>query len=450
MNISNRAEPLLLFAGDFLLFFFSLWVTLVIRYGELPDRVVLVQHLWPFAIFFVLWTTVFFIAGLYEHHTLLLQKRLPRLLFNALIAEGILAVLFFYFIPNLVIAPKVNLFIFLFVSFSLIFLWRWYSHIFFGISEKQNAIMVGSGEEMQELEKEINHNSRYPLKFVLSVDVNRLSGMDIEAEIMRHVYAENISLAVIDFKSDKVDPLLPHLYSLLFSRVSFVDMYKLYESIFGRIPLSLVQYHWFLEHVSASSRRSYDILKRMMDIVIALPLLLVPILAYPFVLLGVKSEDGGPVFGVQRRVGKNNQLIRLLKFRTMAFNDDGDWKGLGQKNKVTRVGAFLRRIRLDEFPQLWNVLKGDLSLIGPRPEFPEPVGHYVKEIPYYNIRHLITPGLSGWAQIYHENHPHHKTDFSETKIKLSYGLYYIKNRSFFLDLKIALKTIKILLSRSGV
>ena len=122
----------------------------------------------------------------------------------------------------------------------------------------------------------------------------------------------------------------------------------------------------------------------------------------------------------------------------------------GGSSEITRVGKFLRKLRIDELPQLLNVLRGDLSLIGPRPELPELVRVYEKEIPYYNIRHLIKPGLSGWAQLYHENHPHYRANVSETKVKLSYDLYYIKNRSFFLDLKIALKTIKVLLSRSGV
>jgi len=119
-------------------------------------------------------------------------------------------------------------------------------------------------------------------------------------------------------------------------------------------------------------------------------------------------------------------------------------------NKITNVGMFLRRSRLDELPQLWSVLKGDLSLIGPRPEFPSLAEVYTKEVAYYNIRHLVNPGLAGWAQINHENHPHHSTNVGETSTKLSYDLYYIKNRSITLDIKIALRTIKTLLSRSGV
>lgn len=121
----------------------------------------------------------------------------------------------------------------------------------------------------------------------------------------------------------------------------------------------------------------------------------------------------------------------------------------GGKKIVTRFGAFLRKSRLDEFPQLWNVIRGDLSLIGPRPEIPSLVKEYEDQIPYYDIRHLIKPGLSGWAQLYHDNHPHHASDVQETKVKLSYDLYYIKNRSVLLDFKIALKTLKKLASRAG-
>jgi lipopolysaccharide/colanic/teichoic acid biosynthesis glycosyltransferase len=121
-------------------------------------------------------------------------------------------------------------------------------------------------------------------------------------------------------------------------------------------------------------------------------------------------------------------------------NTEGD-------KRVTRVGAFLRKSRIDELPQLWNVLKGDVSLIGPRPELPDLVHFYNTEIPYYGVRHLIKPGLSGWAQIHHDVPPH---SVEETKEKLSYDLFYIKHRSFFLDVKISLQTIKTLLSRTGI
>lgn len=135
----------------------------------------------------------------------------------------------------------------------------------------------------------------------------------------------------------------------------------------------------------------------------------------------------------------------------MTGNDSGAYGTSGvTKFKVTRVGGFLRVTRLDELPQLWNIVRGDLSLIGPRPEVPPLVQKYKQEIPYYNVRHLVRPGLSGWAQLYHDNHPHHGEAVEATREKLSYDLYYIKHRSLTLDLTIALKTIKKLLTRSGV
>ena len=120
-----------------------------------------------------------------------------------------------------------------------------------------------------------------------------------------------------------------------------------------------------------------------------------------------------------------------------------------EERRITRLGGVLRRCRLDELPQLWNVLKGDLSLIGPRPEKPEYVEQYEKQIPFYRIRHLIKPGLSGWAQLYQKVPPKHTADVNLTKKKLAYDLYYLVNRSLLLDLSIALKTLRVIVSRSG-
>jgi lipopolysaccharide/colanic/teichoic acid biosynthesis glycosyltransferase len=157
----------------------------------------------------------------------------------------------------------------------------------------------------------------------------------------------------------------------------------------------------------------------------------------------IKLDDGGDLFVFQNRVGKDDKLIKIVKFRTMNRNDNGIYEK-DKPNKVTRIGSFLRRTHLDEVPQFLGVLRGDLSLVGPRSELPELVKFYKSKVPYYNVRHLIKPGLSGWAQIYHENHPHHEADEKETKTKLSYDLFYIKNRSLAIDLAIVLKTINVL------
>jgi lipopolysaccharide/colanic/teichoic acid biosynthesis glycosyltransferase len=185
-----------------------------------------------------------------------------------------------------------------------------------------------------------------------------------------------------------------------------------------------------------------------MDLVLAFILGVISLVFYPFVYLAIKLDDGGQIFVVQERVGKDGKVFKLFKFRTYTFADSTIHAR--KDNTVTRVGKFLRKSRIDELPQLWNIIAGDLSIIGPRPELPSGVAIYDKEIPYYNIRHLIKPGLSGWAQTHQELHPHHGPEVNLTKEKLTYDIYYIKNRSFWLDIKIALKTIKALLSRTGI
>lgn len=444
----NRLEALSLFVGDIAIFYISLWLTLFLRHGHAPNGSEWNVYLTPFTILFVVWLLVFFVAGLYEKHTSILQKRLPGIILNAQIANSLLGILFFYFIPYFGIAPKTILFIYLIISFGLILVWRRLGFRFFVSRGQQPAVLIGSGSEMTELAHEVNSNSRYGLSFVSTIDLDDVDGLDFQHEVIERVYVEGITTIVIDTKNDKVTPILPKLYHLIFSGVRFIDMHKVYEDIFDRVPLSLVQYGWFLENISVTRKFAYEFLKRVMDIVIALPLFLVSLILFPFVAIAIWIQDRGDVFIVQERIGRNNKLIRIYKIRTMTGSDVGD-AVLKSELTVTKLGSFLRKSRIDELPQLWNVLRGDLSLIGPRPELPAMVKHYEDEVPFYNVRHLITPGLSGWAQIYHQNHPHHGVNVEETKVKLSYDLYYITNRSFFLDLKIALKTMKTLILRVG-
>ncbi len=450
--LSRKAEAIFLFVGDILLLYVALFFTLFIRYGADLKWNLVSLHLLPFSLLFLSALIVFFIAGLYERHTILFQKRLPVLLLKTLFINSILAVLLFYFIPSFLITPRANLFIYLFVSFTLIFLWRWYGAGTVKGAMCERGILVGGGEEFQELRHEVNGNPRYNLEFVAFCNLSTEANALCEERIRESVASHHSQILVVDLQSGICTPLLPFLYTLFFSPIRFISFHAFYEEIFGRIPLSLLERKWFLERVSVRGTTTYDTLKRAMDILCAFPLLLIPLCALPFIKLAMWYEDKGPLFIHQTRVGKDGRPIEILKFRTMRFNDGGKWEeesGTGNGNEITRVGRVLRQTRLDEFPALFNVLKGDLSLIGPRPEFAEAVAHYTAEVPFYATRHLIKPGLSGWAQLYGE-HPHHGTDVVKTRNKLSYDLYYLKNRSFFLDVKIALKTIKVLLSRSGV
>jgi len=443
MSIYNKKEALVLFFGDIFFLVSVLWLSLAIRYLEIPDPDVFLKHLAPFSVLFAVWTVSYFIAGLYEKQTMLFRHKLPTLILNTQIANSVIAVLFFYFIPYLTITPKVILFIYLTLSFVFMLIWRLKLSTGFGARRKQRAILIGSGSEMHELYNEVNRNQRYTLQFVGSIDLDHADEGTIK-KMFETTYAETkASVVVADLKNKKIESLLPELYSSIFKNVQFVDMYKLYMEIFDRVPLSHLRYGWFLENISPRAHLTYDILKRTMDVVISVPLCVLSLVVYPFVCLAIILDDGGRIFIRQDRVGKLNKIIHIFKFRTMMTNSDGE-------KIVTRIGGFLRRSRIDELPQLLNIIRGDLSLIGPRPELPEYVKVYNEEIPYYNIRHIITPGLSGWAQIYMATPPKFKIGYDETKTKLSYDLYYIKHRSFMLDVKITLLTVRTLLSRSGI
>lgn len=448
MKAVNRQESWLLLGGDILVFIISLWLALLIRFWSIPTQDVFLGLLLPFGFLFIIWCLVYYIAGLYEKHTILFKSRLPFRVLNAQIFNSFLAIAFFYFIPYFGVTPKVILFIYIFISLGLISFWRIYGQKLFGLKMKDRAIILGRGEEMNLLKQEVNGNARYGLDFVDAIDLDQVKEVDFQKDLVPRIDRQNIFVIVLDLQNENLKRNLSHFYDLLFSRIKFVDINKLYEDIFDRVPLSLVGYGWFLENVSLAQSVSYDILKRITDLFFAFIFGLISLVFYPFIYLVIKLEDRGPIFIIQERIGKNNQLIRILKFRTMSFNDNENDERRTE-NKITKVGAFLRKSRLDEIPQLWNVWKGDLSLVGPRPELPALARIYEKEVPYYNVRHLIQPGLSGWAQLYHENHPHQGANVEETKNKLSYDLYYVKNRSLFLDLKITLKTIKALLLRTG-
>lgn len=438
----------MLFIGDLLISYFALWAALNLNYRYELTSEVWGLHILPFSFLILVGTVVFFIAGLYEKHTLILKSKIPYTVLNAQIANAFIAVLFFYLIPSFVITPKTNLFIYLIISTGLLVLWRIYGVSYItGKKGKKSALVIGSGEEMRELYNEINGNDRYDIKFVSDIDLSKEGNIDFQHDVVERIYSDSISLVVLNLSDDKVKPFVPHLYNFIFSKVRFIDMHKLYEEIFDRVPLSLLRFTWFMENLSSTEKKYYDGAKRVMDMVVSLVLGVLTLPFYIFVALAIKIEDGGDVFITQDRVGQNNGIVKLYKFRSMTGSDGGKWHTGPNDSRHTSVGKFLRKSRIDELPQLFNVFKGDISLIGPRPDIYDLGLKLAKEIPYYTVRNIVKPGLSGWAQINQDIQP---KSVEETRERLAYDLYYVKNRSFLLDIKIALRTLKTLLSRGGM
>lgn len=448
MSSALRPSALVLFVGDLLFFALALWVTLALRSLSIPSDLVLWTRLVAFVPLFFAWTLVFFVAGLYEGRRIFFARReLSATLLYAQFVNIVLAALFFFALPLFGIAPKTVLVIYFIVSSALIYTWRTAVFPRMGFSRRAATIVIGSGAEVEELTQVLR---TAPLSTVSVAAVLDPATSGLAAALKEAIAAKNPDFIIADFRNSLVTDAFPELYALLARHIRFIDAKDLYEEVFARIPLSLVNQAWIARHISYYVHILYDILKRALDIVVALAAAIVSLVFYPFIVFAIFLESGNPIFIGQDRVGEGNRIIHLYKFRTMTGNDNGNYANGTSSLHVTKVGAFLRMTRLDELPQLWNVLNGDLSLIGPRPELPILVAHYEEQIPYYGVRHLIKPGLSGWAQLYHDNHPHHGADVEATREKLSYDLYYLKHRSIALDAVVALKTIAKLLTRSGV
>ncbi len=424
--MSGKAEKYAsyLVVGDITCFLLGLLLALIIRAGGWPRLEILELHVVPFALIFLLWVLVFYITGLYESRTVVFREVSTRLLINAQLVNSGIVIVLFYFVPKFLIAPKTVLVIDLIVTLVLLFGWRFFFSKHIISAERELTYISGESVAATEL-KQILSNPHY--------------GLVVTGN------PEQASVIILDMNAVNAHETMKSFYPLLFTNVNFYDLGRVYEEIFGRVPLSLISERWVLENMSLKPKPVYTFLKRAMDVLIALPLALVSLIFYPIVWLAMKIEDNGPLFFIHHRTGERGEVVSLPKFRSMTSNDP-DSPPQMSRDRITKVGRVLRSTRIDELPQLWAVVKGKLSLIGPRPEFPHIVDKYKKEIPYYDLRHIIKPGLSGWAQILYNTPAYDSATNAE---KLAYDLYYVKNRSFLLDLKIALKTIKTLLSRVG-
>jgi len=451
-------ELLILILGDILFFFIALWVTLLVRYFSIPDYDLFVAHLGPFAIISAVWLASFYIAGLYDKHTVFLKSLMFARILNTQVVNMLIAALLFFVIP-FGIAPKTNLVIYLLVSVALFTWWR--LSLFQKVSPKttHRAILIADGPEAIELVDEINNNDRYNYLFYRLIDEETArSTPDFEQKLFRMIEKDDIDIIVANPNGEYITAVLPKLFDLAFVQfeLTFLDFYKVYEDTFDKVPLSALRYEWFIAHVSQSKSLFYDVSKRTLDIIGSLVLGFVLCLMLPFIYLAMRFEGEGPLFISQERIGQFNQPVTVWKIRTMTENRSASatWtnEDAQEGNRVTKVGGVLRKLSIDEVPQVWTILKGEMSLIGPRNDIKGLGERLAADIPYYNIRNTVKPGVTGWAQ----THQHYMGDnispqsLTESKERLSYDLYYVKNRSFLLDMEIALRTIKTVLSRFGV
>ena len=441
----SRRQTFVLLTGDFLLLFGALWMTLGIRTGAIPTTSFFLSNLIPFIPIFIFSIIIFYIAGLYEKPTRPILQVMGERIVGAQIANVIIAAIFFFLLP-LSIAPKTILAIYLVVSVTAITLWRFYAlhHIF--QSDKRKAILVGHGDFAKEIMDEMSESTQYTIEMVEHADTDIFpTAQELSAHINKHLHS-GVTVVIIDTRNARAADALPAHQDTILSGVFFIDAVRFYEDMFGRAPLDCIDYTWWFDRIP-NRTGTYDVIKRFFDFIFSIFAGVIALLfIIPSVLILIVT--GGSPFIFHERIGKNGKLFRIIKLRTMLFDDHGDPE-LQKQNRVTGFGSFLRKTRIDELPQLWNVFLGDLSFIGPRPELPSIASVYEREIPYYHLRHLTVPGLSGWAQIRDYDAPRGAPDVEKTRKKLSYDLYYLVHRSLWLDVTILLKTIRTIFVFSG-
>jgi exopolysaccharide biosynthesis polyprenyl glycosylphosphotransferase len=441
MDAGNKLKVFLFFIADVAALYAALFITLIIRYGGRFYAEFVDIHAVPFTIIFVVWIIVFYIAGLYDLRHLRNNLDFLKTLSLCIAINGAIAVLLFYFIPAFGITPKTNLLLFI-IIFAIIeiFLRRWMNSTISSGEAPNKVLLVGEGGAAAELVQVVASNPQlgYEIKECLPHD-----GREVLKKIRQLAENRTINMIVVPrhLKQDRIMANL--LYELLSHGTEIYDFVNFYELIMGKVPLTELEETWFLENLFLQNSFS-AFFKRITDFIFIFLLTIIAIPLLPLIALGVAVSSKGPVILTQKRVGKNGVLYDHYKFRTMLVSSKNTW--LDKDNdRVTAIGRMLRGTHLDELPQIVNVLRGDISLVGPRPDFIDFYDQLKDKIPYYGIRTIIKPGLTGWAQV---NFPA-TISAEETRERLSYDLYYLKNRSAVLDLLIILKTIRTVVAALG-
>lgn len=413
-------------------------------------------HVLPFSILFLLWVLTFFAANLYDTLELRNDVRFFTALSRSMIVAAGFAIALFYFVPFFGISPRTNLFLFVIIAAVLQTSARSLFNQVISRSFKKAIAIVGVNTQSIELAEFIAQNPQlgYRLTHLLDIGEQReLIPQSTKIPINQLSEAEEtirrgeIDIIVISPEAYQTKRAIDLFYASLAKKIAFYNLASFYERATGKVPLGAINQIWFLENASGHKHVFYEAFKRFTDIVIASLLGIAFIFLLPLIAGIVYLNSPGPIFYRQKRVGKGGKIITITKIRSMRLDaEEGTGAVWTQENdpRITKVGKFLRTTRLDEFPQLWSVLKGEMSFVGPRAERPEFHETLKTNIPFYEERYLIKPGLAGVSQLHL-----YGASVSDAAEKLQYDLYYIKNRSLMLDLGVILKTVALVLRAGG-
>lgn len=441
--MNNKIKQFSLLSGDVVILYFSLYLTLFIRYGEQPTANTWKNHFMIFSTLFLFWIIIFYISNLYSIRFAVSNAKFFNNTIKAVMISALLSVLFFYLNSNLNIAPKTNLFLFLIIFIILFFLWRLiFNRSIQSFLPKNNIALIGYNKQSEEMLKNLKNNPH--LGYRPALILQNLSGKagSLKAEIK----AKKIDTIVLAENANQSKELRSDLIDCLSLRINIINFANFYEQITGKVPIEAINQSWFLENLNESNKKFFDLFKRIYDFGLAVIILIISAIFWIIIAIIIKFDDGGEIFFKQKRSGKHGKPFTIIKFRTMKSEGNDYSPTESDDKRVTKFGKLLRTSRIDEIPQILNIILGDMSFIGPRPERPEIIKELTKNIPFYKERMLVKPGLSGWDQVSGE---YHSPSISDSVKKMQYDLFYIKNRSIYLDLSIMLKTVSTIISRGG-
>ena len=318
--------------------------------------------------------------------------------------------------------------------------------VIMGVVEKERVVFVGENDYTQDLLESVKKDGQY----VFTASLNNTDMKALGKEIVEMYKTKKFDV-LVDF-TDKLlgDPKLTgKLLQYKLEGLQYYNYLEFYETYENKLPISHLSPKWFLENTGFEIYHNNFNLKakRLLDLLFAM---LIGIFAAPVIILAaiiVKLESKGPIFFIQERIGEGNRKFNIVKFRSMTTDAEKNGPQWASKNdnRVTKFGKIMRATRIDELPQLWNVLRGEMSFVGPRPEREFFIQQLEKEIPYYNLRHTVKPGLTGWAQVMYP----YGASVEDAYRKLQYDLYYIKHHSIPFDVKVLLKTVTIVIFGKG-
>ena len=448
-----RVKIPMLIAGDGLISIGALYAGHFLRFGVV-ENATSQFGLAGLAIFSAVIIFSSFIAEVYNLDKDYGQKELLFHIFIAMVISFFIFSATFYLLPELTLGRGL-----FFLSLTVFALFQYAWHIGFDVALRNlgfvnRVLILGTGPLANQIGALIaSNNTRYVLSGYVDCEINPAlvplaNIVGSGTELYETAKRERAHKIVVSLSDRRGTLPLRDMLDCRFSGIEVVDAPTIYEQVTGKLLIENINPSWFIFSDGFRINYTRRIFKRIFDVALAVIGLCATSWLVPIIALAVKLESRGPVFFRQVRIGANEKRFMLYKFRTMAADAEKKTGAVwAQKDdpRVTRLGKYLRKFRFDEIPQLYNVLMGDMSFIGPRPERPEFVKELKEAIPYYSERHCVKPGITGWAQI---KYPY-GASVEDSAEKLRYDLYYIKNTSIPLDLLIMLETAKVILFGRG-